>query len=41
MINCHQPKIFESFNIKVKQDLSFLRLMTIKIKEVEKNHRLL
>ena len=42
MINCRcNPKIFESFNIKVKQDLSFLRLMTIKIKEVEKEPSLL
>ena len=42
MVNCQcNPKIFESFNVKVKQDLSFLRLMTIKIKEVEKEPSLL
>ena len=42
MINCEcNPKIFESFNIKVKQDLGFLRFMTIKIKEVEKEPSLL
>ena len=38
MINCQcDPKTFESFNVKVKQDLSFLRFMTIKIKEVQKD----
>ena len=42
MINCQcDPKIFESFNIKVKQDLGFLRFMTIKIKKVEEEPSLL
>ena len=42
MINCQcNPKIFESFNVKVKQDLGFLRFMTIKIKKVEKDSSLL
>ncbi len=42
MINCQcDPKIFDVFNIKVKQDLNFLRFMTIKIKEVEKEPSLL
>ena len=42
MINCKcDPKIFESFYVKVKQDLSFLRFMTLKIKEVEKESSLL
>ena len=42
MINCKcDPKIFESFYVKVKQDLSFLRFMTLKIKEVEKEPSLL
>ena len=42
MINCKcNPSIFETFNIKVKQDLGFLRFMTIKIKEVEKEPSLL
>jgi len=42
MINCEcNPNVFESFNIKVKQDLGFLRFMTIKIKKVEKEPSLL
>ena len=42
MINCQcDPRIFESFNTKVKQDLGFLRFMTIKIKEVKKDTSLL
>ena len=42
MINCKcDPKIFESFYVKVKQDLGFLRFMTLKIKEVEKEPSLL
>ena len=42
MINCEcDPKIFNGFNTKVKQDLNFLRFMTIKIKEVEKESTLL
>ena len=42
MINCQcDPKIFQSFNIKVKQDLGFLRFMTIKIKKVEEEPSLL
>ena len=37
MINCKcYPKIFESFYIKVKQDMSFLRFMTLKIKVIDK-----
>ena len=37
MINCKcDPKIFESFYVKVKQDLSFLRFMTLKIKVIDK-----
>ena len=35
MINCDcDPKILNSFNVKVKQDLNFLRFLNIKIKEV-------
>ena len=35
MINCKcNPKILQTFDIKVKQDLGFLRFMTIKIKEI-------
>ena len=42
MINCEcNPKIFEGFNVKVKQDVSFLRFLAIKIKEVEKEASLL
>ena len=42
MINCKcDPKIFESFYVKVKQDLSFLRFMTLKIKAIEKEPSLL
>ena len=42
MINCKcNPKILQTFYIKVKQDLGFLRFMTIKIKEVEKEASLL
>ncbi len=42
MINCEcDVKIFDAFNTKVKQDLSFLRFLTIKIKEVEKESTLL
>jgi len=42
MINCQcDPKIFQSFYIKVRQDLGFLRFLTIKIKEVEKESSLL
>ena len=42
MINCKcDPKVFDSFYIKVKQDLSFLRFMTLKVKEVEKEPSLL
>ena len=42
MINCQcDPKIFESFYIKVIQDLGFLRFLTIKIKEIEKEPSLL
>ena len=37
MINCEcNPKIFSEFEIKVKQDLSFLRFLNIKIKECQK-----
>ena len=37
MINCKcDPIVFESFYVKVKQDLNFLRFMTLKIKDVEK-----
>ena len=37
MIICKwDPKIFESFYVKVKQDLSFLRFMTLKIKMIDK-----
>jgi len=42
MINCKcDHKIFESFYVKVKQDLSFLRFMTLKIKEVDNEPSLL
>ncbi len=42
MINCEcNPKVFDSFYVKVKQDLSFLRFMTLKVKEVEKEPSLL
>tara|TARA_E500000178_G_C16763721_1_gene635973 strand:+ start:245 stop:583 length:339 start_codon:yes stop_codon:yes gene_type:complete len=42
MINCEcDTKVFEELNIKVKQDLGFLRFMTIKIKSVEKELSLL
>ena len=42
MINCQcDPKIFESFYVKVKQDLSFLRFMTLKIKVMDKEPSLL
>ena len=42
MINCKcDPKIFESFYIKVKQDMSFLRFMTLKIKVINKEPSLL
>ena len=42
MINCEcDPKIFDSFNIKVKQDLSFLRFLAVKIKEVNKESSML
>ena len=42
MINCEcDPKIFDKLNIRVKQDISFLRFLTIKIKEVEKESTLL
>ena len=42
MINCEcNPKIFDGFNVKVKQDVSFLRFLSIKIKEVEKETTLL
>ena len=42
MINCKcDHRIFESFYVKVKQDLSFLRFMTLKIKEVDNEPSLL
>ena len=42
MCNCKcNPKIFESFYVKVKQDLSFLRFMTLKIKVIDKEPSLL
>ena len=37
MINCKcDPKVFDFFYVKVKQDLSFLRFMTLKIKMIDK-----
>ena len=37
MINCKcDPKVFDSFYVKVKQDPSFLRFMTLKIKMIDK-----
>ena len=37
MFNCKSdPKVFESFYVKVKQDLSYLRFMTLKIKAIDK-----
>ena len=37
MINCKcDPKVFESFYVKVKQDLSYLRFMALKIKVIDK-----
>ena len=42
MINSEcDPKIFEELQIKVKQDLSFLRFLSIKIKEFDKEESLL
>ena len=42
MINCEcDSKIFKEFDIRVKQDLSFLRFLNIKIKEVYKEPSLL
>ena len=42
MINSEcNPKIFEELQIKVKQDLSFLRFLSIKIKEFDKEESLL
>ena len=42
MINCEcDSKVFDEFQIKVKQDLSFLRFLNIKIKEVNKEESLL
>ncbi len=42
MINCEcNADIFKDFDVKVKQDLSFLRFMSIKIKEVDKEASLL
>ena len=42
MINSEcDPKIFEELQIKVKQDLSFLRFLSIKIKEFNKEESLL
>ena len=42
MINCKcDSKVFESFYVKVKQDLSFLRFMTLKIKVINKESSLL
>tara|TARA_Y100000813_G_C23949695_1_gene252051 strand:- start:138 stop:464 length:327 start_codon:yes stop_codon:yes gene_type:complete len=42
MINCDcDPKILNSFNVKVKQDLNFLRFLNIKIKEVSKEESFL
>ena len=42
MINSEcNPKIFEELQIKVKQDLSFLRFLSIKIKEFNKEESLL
>ena len=42
MINCKcDPKVFKSFYVKVKQDLSFLRFMTLKIKVINKESSLL
>lgn len=42
MINCEcDPKILNDFNIKVKQDINFLRYLNIKIKEVNKESSLL
>ena len=41
-INCKcDPKLFESFFVKVKQDPSFLRFMTLKIKVIDKEPSLL
>ena len=35
MINCEcKSSIFDQLHIKVKQDLSFLRFMNIKLKEI-------
>ena len=42
MINCEcDSKIFKEFDIRVKQDLSFLRFLNIKIKDVDKEPSLL
>ena len=42
MINCEcEHKIFSDFEIKVKQELNFLRFFNIKIKEVTKEQSLL
>ena len=42
MINCEcEHSLLKEFNIKVKQDLSFLRFLHLKIKEVEKEASIL
>ena len=42
MINCEcNPNVFDQFHIKVKQDLSLLRFLNLKIKEVNKESSLL
>ena len=42
MINCEcDPKIFKEFDIKVRQDINFLRFFNLKIKSVSKDQSLL
>ena len=42
MINCEcDAKLFKDFDIKVKQDINFLRFFNIKIKEIIKEQSLL
>ncbi len=42
MINCEcEQSLLHEFNVKVKQDLNFLRFLNLKIKEVEKEASIL